>query len=586
MQATVTGGAKNAVVLEDARMCHHCGYIGTDSLQTCTACKVQAHAQCVPFHRGTGDEGGDALLCSACYHGVPSAPGAPCCQLCFQQDRADAPPTATERLIRHVVYHGRTWVLVAEGEELVGAAVRLPADHAVAQAVVAHGPESYVCRDPHALPFAGQKPMWFLTDDGQQRVRSVPFVVHTWCAQCLFQQVIPGVVLPPDEVGTHWKALLGHVNDPGPVRLNGAQVGMLEKTGVRSANPCLFCGTTDGFVTFCYDHMNMPANDVRKGGGCTSCRWDAKPDTTLWNYHPACAVRHGMRRLIDLRGGGAGMWCQAAFEKCHHKFTGTLGRTAVQAHALQWLQGCSGFNRDVQEAYPIKQSTTHIVPDAPRFGGRSSKRKATCDASALPLPAAQKKRRAFTVIPELTEAQRQELARQVAPGDSAALASSHGAGAAPGVAAREENAAEAVQRGGGDQEAAGNDGNEEDGGGRRRDLTHGMDYHPHDGTDGAQDGGTNGTGSTVTMDDAEGRAAQYELMLWEQITATKALRRTVKQLQKEIKEVRDKCAQDLCKALANHPVPRPPCSDAGGTEIDYDRLAQHVVRHTANLMGR
>ena len=311
---TLTGGTHNRVLCSHAQLCQHCGYIGGGELtQRCSTCGTQVHEGCVPaFKNG---------ICGACHH-----PGG-VCELCMVDDGAhEVPPDGFDRLVMLVAFHGRRWIPGEDDSRLL-----LPDDSDVAGRL-AMDPDAVF--HPQHLPDGGKEPMRVVVN-GATYV-SLPMMVHSWCVQTVFQQH------PAPTGAPAWQTIAEGID--APRHGSFAETSTQLKLGVvNDASGCAFCGSTIGFQIFCYGHTNSTR-------GCNNCNWSLRPNFTYTSFHPSCAVRAGMYRVIDPVNGGSGMMCHrsmSTFLPTVHRMPRTREQSARVQRIERWLQQSSGFHMDL-----------------------------------------------------------------------------------------------------------------------------------------------------------------------------------------------------------------------------------------------
>lgn len=305
-RALLTAGRLNRVVCDHPNMCHHCGFLVGETKE-CKTCGVRAHPTCVAF---TDDE------CDACRHDLHSE----VCRVCGREDAAD--DCDARRLIKCLAFHGFEWSSETEHD-----GVSVPDD--VARTL---SPEARLT--PDVLPYGGTRPMSATLADGR-RVYSRPLVVHSWCAQCAFQQVIPFDRPTPDT--SAWRRLTDNLCAPSTEEFGTAHCAPACATVSR--NPCVFCDDFSGYRTFCLAHTTSTSSR-----GCATCHWDMRPHLTYRCFHPSCAVRAGMRRVVS-DDAGSGMMCDAsscALIKRHNPVRDR--RSLLSASTMFWLEACSGIH--------------------------------------------------------------------------------------------------------------------------------------------------------------------------------------------------------------------------------------------------
>lgn len=311
----LTGGTHNRVLCSHTQLCQHCGYIGGGELaQKCSTCGIQAHEGCVPAFRDD--------MCDACHH--------PCevCEVCLVDDTVSngVPPNGVDRLVLLVAFHGRRWV---QGED--DSRVLLSEDSDVAGHLAVDPDTSF---QPQHLPDGGREPMRVVVNG--IAFLSVPMMVHSWCVHSVFQ-------LHPAPTGSPaWQTVAEGID--APRRGSFAEASTQYKLGmVNEVCGCAFCGSTSGFQIFCYGHMNSMH-------GCNNCNWSLRPRFSYTSFHPSCAVRAGMYRVVDPVDGGCGMMCHrsmSSFLPKVHRMSRTRQMTARVQRVERWLQQSSGFHMDL-----------------------------------------------------------------------------------------------------------------------------------------------------------------------------------------------------------------------------------------------
>ena len=185
------------------------------------------------------------------------------------------------------------------------------------------------------LPFRGQRPMK-VGIEGVGVFESLPMVVHSWCVSCLFQIS----VLDDD-----WKERLLTSMFLCPT----LQFGTFDQPVSRGGVSCQFCGKDNGWLTFCMYHNIHRA-------GCDRCRDSTDRSRTYHAFHPSCAVRHGMQRMV--RKGKRGMFC------ARHKDWRARGLKSMKP----WLGFLSGFNYDIVNLDCMVPSNFAIDTSVPSKG--------------------------------------------------------------------------------------------------------------------------------------------------------------------------------------------------------------------------
>ena len=310
------GGARNRVVQHHADMCHHCGFHAVPVKFRCATCGIQWHGPCGP------------ATCEACDMGGEG--GLPNCHLCEMEDPAYQCETATDRLAKRIVYHGYQWRAAASP---ISSHVELHPDSPVARALQRDPGRRF---DMDELPGRGTNPMRVAVN-GVGVLESVPLVVHSWCVACLFQ-ISPAVE-------RNWKERLLRSMSSCPTLEYGTREASVTKGGVR----CQFCGDDRGWLTFCVYHSTHAA-------GCDRCRDSSDRTRTFHAFHPSCAVRWGMQRIV--RDGVHGMVCARQTHWCAKDMQGLK----------HWLGHASGINTDIVHASCVLPSNLSAPPDTPFKG--------------------------------------------------------------------------------------------------------------------------------------------------------------------------------------------------------------------------
>ena len=310
----LTGGTHNRVLCSHSHMCHHCGYIGGGEVaNVCSECGIKTHSSCIPpFKEG---------VCDGCKF-PDEEPCEVCCIACN---------TSTEdvdRLVPLVAFHGRRWTRGMDDTRPC-----LPEDCEIAQRLRID-PETRF--QPSQLPEgeSGCEPMRIVVDDVSYL--SHPMMVHSWCVQSVFQ------FIPAPTGSSSWQSVVESIDAPRHCAFAETST-QCKMGGINSAFPCAFCDSSKGFQVFCYGHTNSSR-------GCTNCNWCIRPHFTYTSFHPSCAVRAGMYRIIDPVDGGSGMMCRKSMSsflpKVHRMQRTRQTRSRVQ-RVERWLEQSSGFHMDL-----------------------------------------------------------------------------------------------------------------------------------------------------------------------------------------------------------------------------------------------
>lgn len=327
------------ILCDHESMCQHCGMI-MDSVKSCDTCGARAHDECVSFDNGK---------CDACRFHLTANDR---CALCKCPERAST-DMCGGGLIRQVVYHGRHWM---RDDRHHTDSLVVDSNSWVAEHVVRTQGTSPL--RPEHLPENGTRPMHFVTEEGTQYV-SIPFVVHTWCAAALYQQT----PRTRNSLENHWSLLIRHLDEPK--RADFAETNT-EPCGVMNDSPCIFCGGTQGIKTFCQSHfLTRPGHSL----SC-KCHWNTCRRISFRCFHPSCAVRKGMYRVVDPTRGGTGMMCQSSF-RC---FIKTLCKTKWpsndKVNFLRTINVSSGINRNLLDGCPSPIVLPKFDVASARLGGR------------------------------------------------------------------------------------------------------------------------------------------------------------------------------------------------------------------------
>lgn len=320
----ITDGSHNSVVRDHPGTCHHCGFL-VGEVKTCRTCGVRAHPECVTLHEDQ---------CDVCRLGVAMDA---VCEVCGVPDTVTCD---TDRLCKCVAFYGHRWeptTLIKESD------VILTPDHTVSVTLLADSSATFL---PHQLPGEGSRRMIARTDDGNMFV-SKPFVAHTWCVQSSFQQIIPNGERPGDRVEERWRCLIENLGSPS--RASFAETNTMNKVATSNdESPCCFCGSTNGYRSFCYAHTNCTSHH-----GCTTCNWAHRPQFTYTCFHPSCAVRNGMTRIVGTAGNGSGMMCHPGCVKLIKTIV-RLPQRNKERHlmAIMWMEASSGLHMDLLNALP------------------------------------------------------------------------------------------------------------------------------------------------------------------------------------------------------------------------------------------
>ena len=335
----LTGGSHNRVLCSHSLMCHHCGYIGGgEPINSCTGCGLQTHGDCVPpFQEG---------VCDACRH-----PGGTC-EICGVHDGIEDDRDSTNRLVPLIVFHGRRWSLGDDGEREC-----LPNDSEVASRLALDPTTTF---HPSQLPNGmGYRPM--RVEVNGVMYLSHPMFVHSWCTQSVFQ------FNPAPTMSPLWNPIVDAID--GPRRSEYAEANTQYKMGViNTSSGCAFCGSSRGFQIFCYGHTNSCR-------GCNNCNWHIRPHLSYTSFHPSCAVRAGMYRVVHPVDGGSGMMCyksMSSFLPKVHKLKRTRDTSARVRRIERWLEQCSGFNMDIASNIDPSTIGMDVSQTLPVIGGRYS----------------------------------------------------------------------------------------------------------------------------------------------------------------------------------------------------------------------
>lgn len=321
------GGARNEVLEKHKNMCHHCGFFALPVTQRCSQCGIQYHDQCGPCMSPTS-------LCEVC--AAVGQETVTRCYLCDASDDATLEATATDRLSLRIVYHGLHWRLASPDAAVPTGVINLAPSSSVALALK---------NDPHRmfhfseLPREGTHPMR-VNVEHVGVFESVPLVVHSWCATCLF-----GV----HPLHDNWKwQLLDSMFSCGTLAY-----GTMQAPVTRGGAECQFCHSSRGWLTFCHYHLTHAA-------GCDRCRDADDVTITRHAFHPSCAVRHGMQRMVKKQR--AGMFC------ARQKHWRSYGLVPVKA----WLGMLSGINHDLENVAGVLPASfiNDEVLETPRKGSR------------------------------------------------------------------------------------------------------------------------------------------------------------------------------------------------------------------------
>lgn len=320
MSARLTSGCRNPIVLDHPGMCHHCGFIVGEDVVSCEGCGVRAHASCVRMTDGR---------CDACRFDLSEG----VCAICQQPEGVEEQHDA-QRLIKCLVHHGHQWTEVDESTPV--RSVHLSSAHEVSQRL-ANDPG---VRIPHdILPLQGSEPMSLQRPDGR-RMESRPLVVHSWCAQCAFQQMIPEE-RPVEDVDASWRCVVENLLRPCVEPY--ATVLTANKVATMAPVPCVFCDQVCGHKSFCISHLHCTHDK-----GCATCHWSLRPSITYLCFHPSCAVRAGMRRVILPDASGAGMMCIPSSLKFIRDHNPVRDRRSFLSQTVCfWMEACSGIHCDL-----------------------------------------------------------------------------------------------------------------------------------------------------------------------------------------------------------------------------------------------
>lgn len=346
-KTVLTSGLHNSVVCDHPQMCHHCGFLVGDVVQ-CTECGIRAHPSCVTFEEGK---------CDSCRFGLANE----VCAIC-QCD--DPPPSCdTQRLIKCLVLHGFEWESTSESTD--DARLHLDREHDVSH-TLSQTPNARI--HPEDIPHDGSRAMSVELQDGSRMI-SKPLVVHSWCAQCAFQQWIPPK-RPASDPTNAWGSVLDNLCTP--VTNEFVVAFTTTKLATSSHNPCVFCGDARGFKAFCFSHMNATC-----ASGCSTCHWRLRPHLSYRCFHPSCAVRSGMRRVVLPSTEGSGMMCNpSSLSFIKQRNPVREKRSFLFESTMFWMEACSGINVPLLMSLDIgtnpgvdynsvRMGSLHSVPPAP-----------------------------------------------------------------------------------------------------------------------------------------------------------------------------------------------------------------------------
>lgn len=313
------GGARNEVLQSHPNMCHHCGFHAVPVSNVCVLCGIQ-------YHHGCGPCLPDGGRCDMCEGGGRDR--FPDCFLCETPCAMWACTTSTDRLNVRLVYHGMQWRRARASDPVASDVIDLSPDSWVGVQLRRNPRRRFL---PRELPERGRRRMRVVIE-GQGALESVPMVVHSWCAHCLFDvdcidegdEGSDGGQERGSEALSGWReTLLRRMYSCGS-RDYGTASFPVTRGGVR----CQFCGSDAGWLTFCSYHLTVEA-------GCDLCRDSTCLEVSRHAFHPSCAVRYGMQRMI--RSGHGGMFCAR----------NRVWRAQRLNHLNMWLGMASGINHDL-----------------------------------------------------------------------------------------------------------------------------------------------------------------------------------------------------------------------------------------------
>lgn len=336
----LTGGTHNRILCAHADVCHHCGYIGGGrATNVCATCGKRTHNECVPAFK--------AGICDECHH-----PGEMCAICGIDHDDRDVSVDAMDRLVMVTAFHGRCWSSSSFEEP---GCIRIPSDSEVAQRLSQDKTSTF---KPSQLPEGmGGEPMSVVVD-GVLYV-SRPMMVHSWCAQNVFQ------MNPAPTGSTAWNAIVDSIDAP-PCKEFAESSVQHKLGGINPVSGCSFCGSLEGFQVFCYGHMNSCR-------GCSNCNWSIRPHLSYTSFHPSCAVRAGMYRIIDATDGGSGLMCHKSMAKFLpkvHKMKRNRCSSARVQRVERWLEQSGGFHIDVASRIDPVSLIMTISQTLPVMGSR------------------------------------------------------------------------------------------------------------------------------------------------------------------------------------------------------------------------
>jgi hypothetical protein len=179
-----------------------------------------------------------------------------------------------------------------------------------------------------------------VVDEDGDFYRADPLVLHTWCAQCTFQLVVPERrPTTAAEVEAHWQLLLDELDVPSRTPYATTR-GAATAHCLASVAPCAFCDNDLGFTTFCHTHTGGTADG--RAAGCRECCDRDDPSRTSRAFHATCGARQTDRiRVVDRET--AGVLCAQGRKKL--RCDGNPARR-------EYVAECRGFHRVLWDERP------------------------------------------------------------------------------------------------------------------------------------------------------------------------------------------------------------------------------------------